>query len=120
MEIQRQICENSIMRDLADRAAAVVIPPAPEIPGQSEPIEMQCMITVSLVTSYGLPAAMPTKQHVANWLVADGQNFEQATFAPGLDFQVCSKHADTDECDESRMAPVLTYRASIVTVEQVS
>jgi len=114
----RAICENSIMRDMAERAAAVAVPPAAEIPGQTEPIEMQCTLMVSLMTSFGLPAAMPTREHVANWLVADGQVFEH--HGSGLDFEVCAKHADADECDESCVSISLTYRASIVTVEEVS
>lgn len=83
-------------------------------PGTVEPIEM----TVTLHVVHVSGDAPVSAQHVANWLVADNQNFTHAW--DGVDFTVCPKHSEPEECLTDCEAPDETYRATFMAVEDVA
>jgi hypothetical protein len=101
MNIERPIRQNKIAEPITGPALGTV-----------EPIEMT--VTLHVVHVSGDSPARDA-QHVANWLVADNQNFTHAW--DGVEFTVCPVHADPAECLTDCEAPDETYRAVFMTAD---
>ena len=53
--------------------------------------------TVTFTIKHHSGPRIESPEHVASWIVADGQLFNQR--GAGIDFQVCPDHPQSDECD---------------------
>lgn len=73
--------------------------------------EIEATISVSIAFQFGTPA--PDAKHVIHWLCADGFAFE-GEYA-GFSFEVCSQHADPEECDCRKTDG--TYRATVTSAD---
>lgn len=56
-------------------------------------------------------------QHILNWLIADGQQYE--FIRGGIGFDACSRHADPDECSCAELDAMYLFRPTWASPEAV-
>lgn len=72
---------------------------------------IEATVSVNIAFRHGTQA--PSAEHVVAWLCADGYAFE-GEFA-GFSFEVCSQHANPEECDCPETDG--TYRAMVMSAD---